>query len=83
MTHLLQGNLQERCIYHLIGFIQKKLTSSMNTYFIRYIYNYRHMQRKIRRETMSGEQRLDKFLQQNGLILTAFSGGVVISQIAS
>ena len=41
------------------------------------------MQRKIRRETMSGEQRLDKFLQQNGLILTAFSGGIVISQIAS
>ena len=41
------------------------------------------MQRKIRRETMSGEQRLDKFLQQNGLLLTAFSGGVVISQIAS
>ena len=60
-----------------------KLTSLFNTYFIGWIYNYRHMQRKIRRETMSGEQRLDKFLQQNGLILTAFSGGVVISQIAS
>ena len=82
MTHLLQGNLQKRYIYHFISFIYN-IKFSSNTYFIKYRYNYRHMQRKIRRETMSGEQRLDKFLQQNGLILTAFSGGIVISQIAS
>ena len=81
MTHLLQGNLQDQCIY--LSFDYTRIESLLNTYFIKTVYNYRHMQRKIRRETMSGEQRLDKFLQQNGLILTAFSGGVVISQIAS
>ena len=78
MTHHSQGNYQQH-----LSIILLVIKSLSNTYSVKYVYNYRHMQRKIRRETMSGEQRLDKFLQQNGLILTAFSGGVVISQIAS
>ena len=41
------------------------------------------MQRKLWRETMSGEKRLDKFFQQNGVILLAFSGGILVGQAVS
>ena len=41
------------------------------------------MQRKIRHETMSGEQRLDTFFKENGVILFAFSGGLLVGQVVS
>jgi hypothetical protein len=41
------------------------------------------MQRKIRRETLSGEQRLDRFMKQDGVVLFAFSTGIVLGQIVN
>merc|ERR1712018_200518 len=38
----------------------------------------RHMHRKLRRETVSDEKRLEKFLKQNAILLLAFSGGLLI-----
>ena len=41
------------------------------------------MQRKIRRETLSGQQRFDKFIEQNGVLLLSFGSGAFIGQIGS
>jgi len=43
----------------------------------------RHMYRKLRRETMDGEKRLEKFLKKNAFLLMAFSGGVMIGKLCS
>ena len=41
------------------------------------------MQRKLRRETLSGQQRFDKFIEQNGVLLLSFSSGVILGQIGT
>ena len=46
-------------------------------------FHLRHMQRKIRRETLSGQQRFDKFIEQNGVLLLSFGSGAFIGQIGS
>jgi len=43
----------------------------------------RHMHRKLRRETVSDEKRLKKFLKQNAFLLLAFSVGVLIGKMCS
>ena len=49
----------------------------------KYSFYFRHMQRKIRRETLSGQQRFDKFIEQNSVLLLSFGSGVIIGQIGS
>ena len=80
---------------HLLGILVSNrymhidiLLPSLNLQLLRYllIVNYcllRHMQRKIRRETLSGQQRFDKFIEQNGVLLLSFGSGAFIGQIGS
>lgn len=43
----------------------------------------RHMYRKLRRETVAGDKRLEKFLKKNAFLLLAFSGGLLMGKICS
>ena len=55
----------------------------LHYFLIVYYFLLRHMQRKIRRETLSGQQRFDKFIEQNGVLLLSFGSGAFIGQIGS
>ena len=79
MLHL-QGNLVSNRYTHieiLLNFTIIALFSYLELFFLR------HMQRKIRRETLSGQQRFDKFIEQNGVLLLSFGSGAFIGQIGS
>jgi len=43
----------------------------------------KHMHRKLRRETVSDEKRLEKFLKKNAFVLLAFSGGILAGRLSS
>ena len=71
----LNGNPDQKSNIRFLIFIAK-IIKMYNFYF-------RHMQRKIRRETLSGQQRFDKFIEQNSVLLLSFGSGVIIGQIGS
>ena len=82
MLHLLGILVSNR--YMHIDILLPSLNLQLLCYLL--IVNYcllRHMQRKIRRETLSGQQRFDKFIEQNGVLLLSFGSGAFIGQIGS
>jgi len=40
-----------------------------------------HMKRKLRRETVNSEKRLDMFFRENGVVIGSFGGAIILGQL--